>query len=111
MKVDVEREDGTFVLVVSGRLDALNAQEFHDATISAVGDTETSVIVDLQDVSYASSSALRVLLLLAKALRERHGGLAICSLVRPVDAVFQVSGFDQIIPVYESRAAAAAAAR
>ena len=108
MEINVEREDGTLIAEVKGRVDSANAREFEQTLSAAIGD-DRNVIIDFEGLSYISSSGLRVLLLVAKTLRQRSAHLALCSLAGSIREVFEISGFDKIIPIHGSRAEALAA--
>jgi anti-anti-sigma factor len=64
------------------------------------------VVVDMSQVTYLSSSGLRVLLVAAKELHQRNGGLLLCCLQSSVSRVMQMTGFAEIFPLYQSREAA-----
>ena len=108
MEINIEREDGILIARVAGRVDGANAREFEQTLSAAISD-DRNVIVDFGGLSYISSSGLRVILLVAKALRNRAAHLALCSLSGPIREVFEISGFDKIIPIHGSRAEALAA--
>ena len=108
MVINVERENGILIAQVAGRVDSANAPEFEKALSAAISEG-CALVLDLKGLSYISSSGLRVLLLVAKTLRNRAAHLALCSLSGPIREVFEISGFDKIIPVHDSRAEALAA--
>ena len=102
MEISVERENGILFAQVAGRVDSANAREFEQALSAAIGD-DRKVIVDFGGLSYISSSGLRVILLVAKTLRNRGTEFGLCSLSEPIREIFEISGFDKIIPIYGSR--------
>ena len=108
MEINVEREDGAMIAVVKGRVDSANAREFEQVLTEAIGD-DHNVVIDFSGLSYISSSGLRVLLMVAKSLRQRSAHLALCSLSTAIREVFEISGFDKIIPIHDTRAEAVAA--
>ena len=108
MEIKVERENGTLIAQVEGRVDSANAREFEQVLTEAIGDAQT-VVVDFEGLSYISSSGLRVLLLVAKTLRQRSANLALCALSESIREVFEISGFDKIIQIHDTRAEALAA--
>ena len=55
--------------------------------------------MNLEKLNYISSAGLRVLLAAAKKLRTTGGELRICSLSELVAEVFDISGFDMILPI------------
>lgn len=109
MAINIERDGGTVIAKIDGRLDGANAQEFQGDLTASIEDSDRAVILDFENLSYISSAGLRVILITAKALRRQNADLAVCSLSDPIREVFEISGFDQIIPVRDSQADAIAA--
>ena len=109
MAINIERDGGTVIAKIDGRLDGANAQEFQGDLTGAIEDSDRAVILDFANLSYISSAGLRVILITAKALRRQDAELAVCSLSDPIREVFEISGFDQIIPVRDTQADAIAA--
>ena len=109
MAIDIERDGGTVIAKITGRLDGANAQEFQGDLTDSIEEGDRAVILDFENLSYISSAGLRVILITAKALKRQDAELAVCSLSDPIREVFEISGFDQIIPVRDTQAAAIAA--
>ena len=74
-----------------------------DAEITA---EDHALILDFEQVSYISSSGLRVVLKMAKKFHEPGKRFAICSLSESVRAILTMSGFDQLISIFESQSVA-----
>lgn len=87
------------VIVPDWNLDVAGAQRLE----KELADTDGVVLVDLENVSFVASSGLRVLLKHAQRLQAAGGELRLCSANATVADVFQMSGFDSIISVYETR--------
>lgn len=104
MKVTIEREGETLVAMAEDRVDGTNASEFQQALEAAINETDRVVILDCEKLSYISSAGLRVVLLTARALQRQDSKFAVCSLSEQIREVFEISGFDKIIPVHASRA-------
>ncbi len=109
MGISTEREGATLIAKTEGRVDGANAREFQDALEEAIDPADRAVILDLENLSYISSAGLRVILLTAKTLRKQDASLSVCSLSEPIRQVFEISGFDKIIPIHASQAEAVAA--
>lgn len=101
--------DGTMVLEVDGRVDSATVQRFERALKAVARACEQAMILDCRQLTYISSAGLRVVLGLAKSLRQKGAEMGICSVTDPVRRIFTVSGFDQIIPVCDTQAEALAA--
>ena len=108
MAITAERDNEVLIVNVEGRLDGTNAQEFQSDLTSTISDQDRAVLLDFQQLSYISSAGLRAILITAKALERRNAKIAVCSLSPSLLEVFQVSGFDRIIPVWGSQTEAKA---
>ena len=103
MKIRTEREGEALIASVDGRVDGANARELEEELHAAIGENDRVLVLDFSTISYISSAGLRVVLLVAKTLQRRDGKFAVCSLSDPIKEVFEISGFDKIIPTYGSR--------
>ena len=106
MRVIIERDGETLVAMAEDRVDGTNASEFQQALEGAIGESDRVVILDCERLSYISSAGLRVVLLTARALQRQNSKFAVCSLSEQIREVFEISGFDKIIPVHATRDAA-----
>ncbi len=95
--------DNTFVLDVSGRLDATTASEFEEQCDNWLALDEIHIVIDLSGVDYISSAGLRSLLTSAKKTRAKGGDLLFCGLQGMVADVFKMSGFESIFKIFETR--------
>lgn len=101
--------DGALVIALEGRVDANTMRRFERATEVLSKACERAMILDCRNLDYISSAGLRVVLALAKSLRQKGAELGMCSVSESVHRVLSVSGFDQIIPVRDTEAEALAA--
>lgn len=101
-----ERSNGSLQARPEGRIDSQNAMDFQEQLLEGIDDADRAVIVDLEKVSYMSSAGLRSMLLVAKTLRRREVSFALCSMCPPIREVFKISGFDKVIRIHDSPAAA-----
>ncbi|MDE2690742.1 MAG: STAS domain-containing protein [Holophagales bacterium] len=110
MNVQVDHHDKVLVAKVEGRVDSSNSQDFERQLQGAIGEDVQAVVVDLGQLAYISSAGLRVVLLVAKTLGQRNVSISLCALSDPVQSVFEISGFNRIIQIYDTQADALAAA-
>ncbi len=101
--------DGNVMVAAEGRVDASTVHRFETALMVVSKACEQVMVLDFRRLDYISSAGLRVVLGVAKSLRQQGAELGICSVTDEVRRVFNVSGFDQIIPVCETQAEALAA--
>lgn len=106
MEMNETNEGGRTVLVLQGRLDTATAPAIEERLLGLIG--QGGVIADLSAVRYVSSAGLRVLLKAAKQAKQAGHPFALVGLQEAVREVFEISGFDRIIPAFDSRAAALA---
>ena len=109
MEISIERDGDALIVAASGRVDGSNSQEFQDALDAAIDASCRAVVLSLKQLAYISSSGLRVMLLVARKLQRQDAKFALCSLSDSIREVFEISGFDRIIPVHRSRPEAVAA--
>ncbi len=107
MNIEVveERDNDVLVLLPAGRLDSTNARAFETIVMDHISKGEQRMIVDFSRLNFISSSGLRVLLIAAKKLSATQGKLVLCDMQEHIREVFMISGFDQLIPVQDSRKA------
>lgn len=109
MEIQTEREGGATIARAVGRIDGSNAREFETALHATLGENDDALILDMQSLSYISSAGLRVILMAAKMLQRRGGKFVVCSLSDSINEVFEISGFNRIIPTHATRSEALAA--
>ncbi len=108
LELQTDQIEGALVISVNGRIDGLNAQEFHDNLDKEIVGSENPVVLDLEKLSYISSAGLRSILLIAKTLKGKNTRFMLCSLSDPIKEIFEIAGFDKIIDVIKSRSDAIA---
>lgn len=86
---------GAGVLVIAGRLDALQCGHAQ----AALDRVDGVVTLDCSGLEYISSAGLGVLLKTQKRLLAAGGKLRLTGVSRHVRDVFMYSGFDQIIEI------------
>lgn len=109
MNINTERDGGRLVIKTEGRIDGSNASDFQNSVEAVITSEDSTVILDFENLDYISSAGLRVILLIAKDLKQKDKKFAICSLSDMVREIFMISGFDQIIDVHDDLAAASSA--
>ena len=98
-----ERQDEIAIAILRGRIDGNTTEQLQDSLESGMGPDDRGLILDFAQVSYINSSGLRVGLRIAKHCRETGRKFGICNLSDATRDIVAISGFDQVIPVFESR--------
>ena len=106
MQISVKTANEVKVLAFEGRLDTQTSPDAQQQLTRLIEEGETKILVNLEKLDYISSAGLRVLLVVAKQLKTTDGELRICSLNEVVKEVFDISGFDMILPISASESEA-----
>ncbi len=102
MDISQKQEGGIVYITIKGRLDADSAMEAEKTVNEALGGDASKLLFDLGALDYLSSAGLRVLLSAAKEMRRRDGKIVLCALTQFVKEIFEVSGFEALIPIEAS---------
>jgi anti-anti-sigma factor len=102
MEIIQKEENGIVSIAIKGRLDADSASEAEKTVKNALEGETKRLLFDLAGLEYLSSAGLRVLLSAAKEMKRREGKIVLCSLNEFVKEIFEVSGFQSLIPIEES---------
>jgi anti-sigma B factor antagonist len=102
MEIVQKEEDGIVFLKISGRLDADSSRDAEETVDSVLEKNTNRLLFDLSALDYLSSAGLRVLLSAAKAMKRRDGKMVLCCLNEFVREIFEVSGFEALIPIADS---------
>jgi serine/threonine-protein kinase RsbW len=94
---------------LSGRLDAVGTATALAPVHQAIANGAEYVLLDFDNVTFLSSTALRSLLLARKELLARNGELRLCNLRPQVREVFELTGFTRVFAIHSSRNEALAA--
>lgn len=81
----------------SGRLDAAAVPSLEGQLAAALRSGVQRLIVDLSEVTYVSSSALRCLLVAHREMRRRAGSLELVQVRPRIMHTLELCGFDQIL--------------
>lgn len=93
MTFNVKEEDGTLTGVLDGRLDTAAAQEFAKDIQVMMDNADKHLVLDLEKLSFISSSGLRLLLALRKETMAKGGDITITNVLPEVKQVFTITGF------------------
>ena len=106
MKVRVEILEITSLVIPEGRLDFAAAAHFEQRLAEALdvaGASGAALIVDCAWLEYVSSAGLRTFLVTARAAERAGVMFALAALTPAVREVFELSGFNRMIPLHADR--------
>jgi anti-sigma B factor antagonist len=100
---DEPASEGSWLVVVSGRLDQSQNQLLEDELLRLLDEGHHRLIVDLSAVTYVNSGGLRCLVTVWRQAREHGGNIVLCGLSERIARVFTIVGFDKVFLIYPSR--------
>ena len=100
MEVNIARENNTITVHFSGRMDTPGAHEITPQMNALAEDADKTVILDCTDLTYISSSGLRVFLTLRKAAADRGGKIIIRNICDDIRNVFMMTGFLNLFEIH-----------
>ena len=97
LKITMNQDGAEYTFVLDGRLDTLSSPDLEDQVEEVLGQAK-KLIFDMGKVEYISSAGLRVLVGAAQDL-EDSGEVIIRHLTKPVQDVFDVTGFSEAFQI------------
>lgn len=93
MEVEITRENSEVTAFLKGRLDTPAALEIAPQMDELAAEADHTVILDCTDLSYISSSGLRIFLSLRKAAAEKGGRILVRNITDTIRSVLMMTGF------------------
>jgi len=99
----IERKEGEItILDLSGKVDVNSSKTFQEKFTEIAGRGDKFIVLDCGNLSYVSSSGLRIFLMFLKHINKINGKLVICSMSEIIYEVFEISGFVPIFNITEN---------
>ena len=108
MEIQDRQVDGVTVLSLTGSIDAMTAPKITEYIHALVAKGNTKLVADFSGVDYTSSAGLRVLLGAIKETRAQSGDMRLTSVQPDVLKVLNLSGFTNILKLFDELDAAVA---
>ncbi len=93
MEVKIVRENGEVTVILSGRLDTPASMEIAPQMDELTNEAGGTIIMDCSDLSYISSSGLRIFITLRKAAAAKGGKIIVRNISSEIRSVFMMTGF------------------
>lgn len=103
MPLSIESTDNAHIIALQGQINSANAATVETEVLSVLQKGAKNVLLNMTELSYISSAGLRVVLVLAKRLKQAGGKLVIYGMQPHVREVFDISGFLAILNVTATR--------
>ncbi|OOG69313.1 STAS domain-containing protein [Algoriphagus sp. A40] len=106
LRLEKTKEKQNDILSLFGEVDASNSVILDEAIQEIIASGAKSILIDGQNLEYISSAGLGVFMSYLEDFQEQAISMKICGLTPRVYEVFRILGLDQLIPIYQDRAAA-----
>lgn len=101
MTTKIEKENTKAVILLEGRLDTPSAVTVEKEVQAVMDGTINETLVDCTNLSYISSSGLRILITLNKHFMKMGGKLTLKGLLPEIKEVFDMTGFSSIFDIVD----------
>ena len=108
MDIKDKQVDGVTIITLAGSIDAMTAPKITEFIQGHIAKGNTKLVADLSSVDYTSSAGLRVLLGAIKETRAQSGDLRLTGVQHDVLKVLNLSGFTNILKMFDNLDAAIA---
>lgn len=99
METIISNESGKTLVVLKGRIDTTNADQFQQDIAPLMEGEHPDIEIDCSEMTYTSSQGLRIFLLLQKSVNARGGKMVLRNMNPQVKEVFDITGFSNIITI------------
>ncbi len=99
MEVTINQNENKFDVVLVGRLDTTNADQFQKDIEPLMQGEKPEITLDCSAMEYTSSQGLRMFLMLQKSVNARGGSMVMKGMTPQVKEVFDITGFSNIIRI------------
>ena len=97
LNINTEKNGNELTFKLSGRLDTASSPELQEVLNNSL-DGAASLVLDLKELEYISSSGLRVLLSAHKSMSGKEG-MIVKNVNETVMEVFEITGFSDILSI------------
>lgn len=99
MNVNITSQENKTFVVLNGRLDTTNANQFQQDIAPLMQGENPDIEIDCTNMEYTSSQGLRMFLMLQKSVSSRQGKMVMKNMKPQVKEVFDITGFSNIITI------------
>lgn len=100
MDIREEKRGKVTIVGLRGRLDANSSQRVETRLQALVNQGEDRLVLDFSELTYMSSLGLRVLMMVAKNIKQVSGKLALSGLNDHIYEIFKIARFTNIFSIY-----------
>ncbi len=102
LETNISHKKGILIIQATGRLDGLTSKKFLEVAVDEISKDSNNVVLNLERLDYISSEGLRSVLTAAKNAKSLSGKLVLCGPTAGVKEVLDISGFGQMLGVFDT---------
>lgn len=87
------------MITLSGEVDITTAAELNELITGQLAEATQQLTIDVVGLDFADTAAIRVLLIAARRLRQRGGGLVLLRPQRALARVLEILGADEVVEI------------
>jgi anti-anti-sigma factor len=106
MEISVTKERNYILFELKGNLDLIASEVLEQNVDAIISDQLVNLLIDFTNVEFINSAGLRGLFIAANKLKLTNGKLLIFSLQPHVNEIFVITGFNQALNVFDTKAEA-----
>jgi anti-sigma B factor antagonist len=99
LRASVSAGESGPVITLSGETDITTVAELSELVTAQLSGGTLHLTIDASGLSFADSASVRVLVLAARTLQQRGGGLALLRPQRPLARMLEIMGAGQMITI------------
>lgn len=108
MEIMEKKEGSVSRIFLDGRFDANTSEKVERFITGKIDEGTHCLVLDMEKVPFIASAGLRVVLVFARKLRQEYDGdLRISSLQENVKKVFEISGLNNFLRIFDDAETAA----
>jgi len=100
--LEVEQRDGVVIVTIHGRISEVEAERVESTLVSQVDEGATRIIVDLEDVSFITSSGLGAFMVAQARVYKRDGFVRLVRAQPLVRQILETTKLTRIFGRYDS---------
>ncbi len=100
LRASVSAGESGPVITLSGETDVTTVAELSELITAQLSGGTLHLTIDAAGLSFADSASVRVLVLAARTLRQRGGGLVLLRPQRVLARMLEIMGADQMITIH-----------
>ena len=107
MKIEETIQKDVSSIKLKGRFDANTSDAVEKFIRERIEKGRSQFVLNMENVSFISSAGLRVVIIIARELRNEHQGDLHMAMLQPsVNRVFEISGLNNILKMFDDEEAA-----